>query len=67
MIKVNFKKSLIFQNKAIEIWEKTLHENHPHLATSYNNLSLIYNGQGDLKNALIFQNKAIEIREKNIR
>jgi len=50
--------------KALEIKEKVFDKNHPSLATSYNNLSLIYQGFGDLPKAKEFQLKALEIREK---
>ena len=50
--------------KAVEIDEKVLDKNHPYIATSYNNLSHIYQAMGDLSKALEYQLKAVEIREK---
>jgi tetratricopeptide (TPR) repeat protein len=41
--------------------EKILSKDHPSLATSYNNLSLIYKDLGQSERALEFQKKAVDI------
>ncbi len=60
----DLQKALLFQNKALKIYEKIYDKHHPSLATSYNNLSSIYQALGDLQKALNFQNKALKIDEK---
>jgi len=57
-------KSLEFQLKASRIYEQVFDKNHPDLASSYNNLSLIYRVLGQPEKALEFQLKALHIREQ---
>ena len=41
-----YSKALSYYEKALEIRQKTLPANHPDLATSYNNIGLVYNEHG---------------------
>jgi tetratricopeptide (TPR) repeat protein len=54
-------RALEFQLKAVEIREQVLDKNHPDLATSYNNLSLIYKDKGQLERARPYAQKAVNI------
>ena len=58
--------ALIFANKSLKIRQNIFKENlnHPDLATSFNNIAIIYRDKGDLDNALKFMKKALVIREK---
>ncbi|MGE5342497.1 MAG: tetratricopeptide repeat protein [Candidatus Omnitrophota bacterium] len=47
--------------KAIKIRESVLDSRHPSLATSYNNVSVIYRAMGQLDDALRFSEKAVAI------
>jgi tetratricopeptide (TPR) repeat protein len=62
----NFSSALKWQLKSVEIREKTLPKDHPHLAQSYNNLALIYNTLDDFSMALKSIEKAIVIRKKQL-
>ncbi|CAF4852438.1 unnamed protein product [Rotaria sp. Silwood1] len=44
----------------------TLPPNHPHLATSYNNIGGVHKNIGDYSKALEFYEKALKIREKSL-
>ena len=59
-------RALSFHQKALAIDEKTLPSNHPHLATSYNNIALVYDNMGEYSQALSFHQKALAIREKTL-
>jgi CHAT domain-containing protein/Tfp pilus assembly protein PilF len=50
--------------QAMEIWRKTLGENHPNYATSLNNLAGLYSSMGDYVKAEAFFEMAIGIRRK---
>ena len=41
---------------------KTLADNHPELAGSYHNITILYEEQGDLDKALEYYNKSLNIR-----
>ena len=49
----------------MQISEKILDKNHPNLATSYNNISTIYQDLNNTKEALSYINQAIKILEVN--
>ncbi|MEN9847854.1 MAG: hypothetical protein RL368_594 [Pseudomonadota bacterium] len=55
-------KSLL--EKALPIQKKCLGSGHPDVATSLNNLALIYSAQGDYEQAKQLHEKALAIREK---
>jgi hypothetical protein len=52
--------------KSIKIREKLLPPDHPNLATSYNNISVIFQDLGDKENEKEFKEKAkeVELRRK---
>ena len=54
--------ALEFYQKALKIWLQVLGENHPDVATSYNNIGFVYNNLGEYDKALEFHQKALKIR-----
>ena len=52
-----------YHQKAIEIRKNALGPNHIDVATSYNNLGLVYEALGELEQAKDYHKKAIEIRK----
>jgi hypothetical protein len=56
-----YKEALSYYEKALEIRQKTLSENHPSLATSYNNIELVYSNMGEYSKAFPYYEKAFEI------
>ncbi|MCP3931459.1 MAG: tetratricopeptide repeat protein, partial [Bacteroidetes bacterium] len=61
-----YEKALEFFQKAIAIWEEVLDAKHPSLATSYNNIGLLYQDQGQYEPALEFYQKAIAICSESL-
>jgi tetratricopeptide (TPR) repeat protein len=59
-----YKEAITFYEKALEIKQKTLPPNHPHLAGSYNNIGVVYYNMGDYPKALSYYEKALEIEQK---
>ena len=59
-----YSESLCYYMKVLAIQEKVLPENHPAIATSYNNVGYAYGKLGDHKKALEYQLKALSIIEK---
>ncbi|CAF1627758.1 unnamed protein product, partial [Adineta ricciae] len=62
----DYKMAIEYYEKALEIQEKTLPSNHPHLAQSYNNNGSVYVNMGEYSKALSFYEKALEIQEKTL-
>ena len=60
----DYNKALDFYNKALEIQEKVLGEEHSDTTCSYNNIGNVYNDLGNYDKALKNHNKALEIRKK---
>ena len=67
----NVLKYIAEYSKAKELYEKSLHireevlgENHPDIATSYNNLALVYADQGEYLKAQELFEKSLHIREE---
>jgi tetratricopeptide (TPR) repeat protein len=60
----NFEKKLELEQKTLKIRKKVLGNEHPDVATSYNNIGCVYSEQGDYSKALDFYQKALKIREK---
>ena len=56
--------ALAYNQKAVEIGEKALPDDHPDLAIYYNNLGSTYGNLGNHNNARIYKEKALEIRQK---
>jgi len=59
-----YQRALEMDEQALEIRKKELPEDHPNLATSYNNVGVSYGDLGDHKTALEYLLKALEIRKK---
>ena len=64
--KGNYSEALNYFVKALEIQEKTLGENHPDTAISYNGMASAYRGLGNYKKALKYYKKTLSIREKTL-
>jgi tetratricopeptide (TPR) repeat protein len=58
--------ALSYYEKSLEIRRKTLPANHPHLATSYNNIGNVYYNMGEYSKALSYYEKALEILQKTL-
>jgi hypothetical protein len=57
----DLEKALEFQVKDVKISEQVLDKNHPSLATSYNNLAMIYHAMTDYPQAIAYGEKAVGI------
>ncbi|WP_299435261.1 CHAT domain-containing protein [uncultured Aquimarina sp.] len=62
MVFNQYEKALFYSNKAKNIWEESLGENHPNIANSYKNLGQISFLNGDIKQALNYYKKSEKIR-----
>ncbi|CAF1420608.1 unnamed protein product, partial [Rotaria sordida] len=60
----NYSKALEFYEKSHKILEKALPSNHPHLASSYNNIGMVYHNMGNYSKALECYEKSLQILEK---
>jgi len=56
-----YSKALSFYEKSFEIRQKTLPPNHPSLATSYNNIAVVFKNMGEYSKALSYFERALEI------
>jgi tetratricopeptide (TPR) repeat protein len=61
-----YSKALSSHEKALEIYQKTLPANHPHLATSYNNTGLVYYNMGEYSRALSYYERALDILQRSL-
>ena len=59
----DYEKALPLYQRALEIREKVLGPQHPSVATTLNNLALLYESMGDYEKALPLYQRALEIRE----
>ena len=59
-----YERALEYYQKALEIFIKVFGQDHPDVATSFNNIGAVYEGKGDFENALIQFQKALEIRTR---
>ncbi|MDR2119137.1 MAG: ATP-binding protein [Tannerellaceae bacterium] len=59
-----YDQSLKWYRKALDIQEKVSGASHPDTAITYNNIALVYHGQGEYGQAMEWHRKALEIREK---
>ena len=50
--------------KALDIRRRVLSEEHPDIASSYNNVGISYEKMGDLERGLQYQEKALHIRRR---
>ncbi len=55
-----------FYEKALEIYQKTLPANHPHLAISYNNIGAVYYNMGEDSKALSYVEHALGILQRSL-
>ena len=60
----DYKLALEYYKKDSSILEKILGKEHPDTATTYNNMALVYDIQGNYDRALEYHGKALVIREK---
>jgi tetratricopeptide (TPR) repeat protein len=51
---------------SLNIKEKTLPSNHPDLATTYNNIGVIYCNTGEYSKALPFYERAVEVGQHSL-
>jgi tetratricopeptide (TPR) repeat protein len=61
-----YQEAITFDEKALEIYKKTLPPNHPDLAKFYNNIGLVYDNVGDYLKALSSHEKALEIEQQSL-
>ena len=59
-----YPKALSSYERSLEIYKVMLPPNHPLLATSYNNIGLVYKNMGEYSKALSYLQKAYDIRVK---
>jgi Tfp pilus assembly protein PilF/energy-coupling factor transporter ATP-binding protein EcfA2 len=63
---VDYEKALDYYYKSLEIRKETLPSNHPFIATSYNNIGVIYKNKGDNDKALEYYYKSLEIYKETL-
>jgi tetratricopeptide (TPR) repeat protein len=61
-----YEEAIGFYEKALEIGQKTLPENHPDLAASYNKIGAVYDSMGEYSKALSYYEKDFEISQKTL-
>ena len=61
-----YEKALSFYQKCLNIELKTLGDEHPDVATSYNNIGSIWDSKGEYDKALGFYQKCLDIRLKTL-
>jgi tetratricopeptide (TPR) repeat protein len=61
-----YSKALSYYEKDLEISQKTLPQNHPDLACSYNNIGLVYENIGDFTKALSFYERTMAIGQRSL-
>ncbi len=59
-----YDRAVVVAKKALEVAEKNVGPNHPDVATSLNNLALLYNTQGKNAEAEPLHKRSLAIREK---
>jgi len=62
----DYSKALSFHEKAFEIQQKSLPENHPDFAYSYNNIAGVYYNMGEYSNALSYSERALSIFQSSL-
>ena len=62
----DYPEAVSFYERAFEILKKSLPDNHPSLATSYNNIGAVYKNMGEYSKALSFYERALEILKKSL-
>jgi tetratricopeptide (TPR) repeat protein len=61
-----YTEAITYHEKSLKIRQKTLPENHPYLAASYNNIGLVYYNMGEYSKALSYYEKSLEICQKTL-
>ena len=61
-----YSKALSSHETALEMRKKTLSGNHPDLATSYNNIGLVYDHMGEYSKALSSHETALEMQKRTL-
>jgi tetratricopeptide (TPR) repeat protein len=61
-----YTEAITYSEKSLKIRQKTLPANHPDLATSYNNIGVVYKNMGEYSKALSYYEKALEIQQKSL-
>ncbi|CAF1555162.1 unnamed protein product, partial [Adineta steineri] len=61
-----YEQAIEYYEKVLEIEKRTLHENYPSLAISYNNIGAAYQNMGKYSKALSFYEKALGMYEKTL-
>ena len=62
----DYEKALEYYDKALKVKERTLGNDHPSTATTYDNMAGVYQEQGDYEKALKYYGKALEIVERTL-
>jgi tetratricopeptide (TPR) repeat protein len=65
-ILIKYDTALEYYNKSLKIIIESLRPNHPNIATSYNNIGLIYYNKGEYDTALDYYNKSLKIRIESL-
>ena len=60
----DYDSALVYSQKALAIARKNSSENHPEVATSYNNIGAVYKSKGAYDLALKYHQKALQIRQQ---
>ena len=61
-----YSKALSFSEKALEIYQKTLPQNHPWLATSYNKIAFVHDSMGECSKALSYFERALNMCQRSL-
>ena len=64
--KENIQRRLKRLKEALKVAEETFGSDHPNVATSLNNLAMLYQAQGNYAEAERLYKRALEIREKSL-
>ena len=62
----DYQEAIVFYEKSLAIYQKTLPSNHPSLASSYNNIGGAYYSMGDYPKALLSNEKALAMRQQSL-
>ncbi len=61
-----YSKALSYFEKALEIRRKTLPENHPDFAQSYNNIAWVYGSMNDYRKALEYFERSLDTYKRSL-
>ncbi|CAF3097860.1 unnamed protein product [Rotaria sp. Silwood2] len=61
-----YSKAIKFYERALDIKEKTVPQNLPDLAASYNNIGMVYDNMGEYSKALSYYEKDLEISQRTL-